>query len=353
MKSKRRIAIHLTDLDPSHGGMERVSYILSKELCRRGYELYAIHTNNKPIDKSCYSHYSATYQGDSSRLADIEGIINFVKNNQIEIFLNQIFTCYSSLELQKSLKLNTSVILINAFHTTPSLLDSLKTFSRYLPVPLFINQVLFNFHKIISLKPKYRKGNILSYKLCDAFVMLSEHYYPFFVEDNKIKDFSKLYAIPNPYEFKLNKNNQKEKIFLVVARLNNQQKRIDRVLKFWKEYHNEKDGWKLFIVGDGPDKNMLIKMSKSLNLRDCFFEGYSATPEKYYERAMIFLMTSDIEGFSMTLLEAVSHGCVPLAMDTFSALPDIITDKQNGMIVKKNDILGMINATNYILIPSE
>ena len=86
-----RIVIYVTSLDPSHGGMEKVTHILSRELVHRGYEMYAIYTNNLPADKRLYSHYKSIWQGDSTRKADIQGFIRFIKCNQIDIFLNQIF----------------------------------------------------------------------------------------------------------------------------------------------------------------------------------------------------------------------------------------------------------------------
>ena len=345
----QRIAIYVADLDPSRGGMERVTYLLTRELGRRGYDIYAIHTNNLPIDRSLYSHYKSLYQGDSTRLGDISGIIAFINDNHIQLFINQIFTCYSSVELQHAVKERTSAVLVNSFHTSPSLLDSLNAFHRPLPIPQFLNRILFGIHKIVNLKPRYRKGNRLSYKLCDAFVMLSSNYFSEFANDNRIKDTRKLYAIANPCETLSHNPVRKEKIVLVVARLNNQQKRIDRTLRFWKEFHKNGDGWKLVIVGDGDDKGMLSQMAEKLGLADYSFEGHSNVPTDYYSRAMIFMMTSDVEGFGMTLVEAMSAGCVPVAMNCFSALPDIVKDRQDGMIVPKDDISGMVTAARYIV----
>ena len=345
----QRIAIYVADLDPSRGGMERVTYLLTRELGRRGYDIYAIHTNNLPIDRSLYSHYKSLYQGDSTRLGDISGIIAFINDNHIQLFINQIFTCYSSVELQHAVKERTSAVLVNSFHTSPSLLDSLNAFHRPLPIPQFLNRILFGIHKIVNLKPRYRKGNRLSYKLCDAFVMLSSNYFSEFANDNRIKDTRKLYAIANPCETLSHNPARKEKIVLVVARLNNQQKRIDRTLRFWKEFHKNGDGWKLVIVGDGDDKGMLSQMAEKLGLADYSFEGHSSAPADYYSRAMIFMMTSDVEGFGMTLVEAMSAGCVPVAMNCFSALLDIVTDRQDGMIVSKDDISGMVTAARYIV----
>lgn len=349
MKHHYRIAIYVQNLDPSSGGIERVTYILSKELSHRKYDIYAIHINNLPDDSNLYSHYKGLHQGNAARLEDISKIIEFIKENHIEIFLNQISRCYSSIVLQKAVKNKTSAFLVDVYHTTPLLLDSLKVFSRPLPIPKFLNRVLFSIHKIFILKPRYRKGNRLSYGYCDVFVMLSSHYFSEFANDNKIKCLRKFYAIANPCEAVHYEPVHKEKIVLVVARLDNQSKRIDRVLRFWKKFHQNGDGWKLIIVGDGPDKEMLSRMAERLGLADYSFEGHSDTPRLYYSRAMIFLMTSDVEGFGMSLIEAMSSGCVPVTMNCFSALPDIVTDKQNGMIVPKDDIQGMLTAARYII----
>lgn len=345
----QKIAFYTTDLDPSMGGIERVSYMISRTLASRGYDVYAMYIHDKPVNKNLYSHYKDVYQGDSTRLDDIPGMITFIKNNEIELFVNQIFTSFSSVELQYAIKTETSAKLVNALHTTPSLLDSLDVFYRPLPIPLFLNRILFSIHKIINLKPRYRNGDKRSYELCDAFIVLSSHYISEFVRENKIKDSHKLYAIANPYEAVIPSFVQKEKIVLVVARLNNQQKRIDRTLHFWKEFHQEGDGWKLMIVGHGWDKDMLNEMAKRLGLIDYSFEGHSDNPMDYYSRAMVFMMTSDVEGWGMTLIEAMSTGCVPIAMNCFSALPEIVTDRENGMIVPKNDIQGMVTATQYVI----
>ena len=64
---------------------------------------------------------------------------------------------------------------------------------------------------------------------------------------------------------------------------------------------------------------------------------------------MIFMMTSDVEGFGMTLIEAMSAGCVPVAMDCYSALSDIVIDGYNGMIVPKDDITFMFTETGHII----
>lgn len=355
MKHTCSIAISVQDLNPSNGGIERVTYTLSKELVRRGHRLYAVSINELPADSSLFAHYEGVVRADVSTPAGIVETVRFINDADADVFLNQFARSYTTVSLQAAVKDGTSAVLVDALHTNPAALDALKSFSRKLPIPDNLARLLFSIHKAACLSPRYRMGNRQSYALCDAFVVLSPSYIADFARRNRLYDTRKLHAITNPYDKGDNsnyhrdeKNFPRENIFLVVARLNNHEKRIDRVLRFWKSFHTGGDGWRLLIVGDGPDKEMLEAMAKDLGLADCSFEGHSDVPTDYYQRARIFLMTSDVEGFGMTLVEAMSAGCVPVAMNSFSALHDIISDKLNGMIVAKDDIDGMATAAKYI-----
>ena len=52
----------------------------------------------------------------------------------------------------------------------------------------------------------------------------------------------------------------------------------------------------------------------------------------------VFVMTSEFEGLPNALLEAMGRGCVPLATNIESGIPDLITDDVNGYLVEVGDI---------------
>ena len=56
------------------------------------------------------------------------------------------------------------------------------------------------------------------------------------------------------------------------------------------------------------------------------------------------MMTSHIEGWPMTLLEAQQYGCVPIVYNTFAALSEIIENNVNGYIIGKYDEEAFFNA---------
>ena len=49
-------------------------------------------------------------------------------------------------------------------------------------------------------------------------------------------------------------------------------------------------------------------------------------------------MTSGFEGWPMVLMEAMPMGVVPIAFNSFESLQDIISHKENGIIIPNNDM---------------
>ena len=182
------------------------------------------------------------------------------------------------------------------------------------------------------------------YSICDKFVLLSESFIEDFKNRYRIGDDSKLTSIPNPLSFNPNKIDitTKQKIVLIVTRFFEIQKNIKSALRIWKniELYGIHD-WKLEIVGYGQDENMLREYAKQINLTNYEFKGKSNNVYPYYEHASIFMMTSNYEGFGMTILESQSCGCVPIVMDKFSVVHDLITDNINGVI-------GSIDEAEYV-----
>ena len=72
-------------------------------------------------------------------------------------------------------------------------------------------------------------------------------------------------------------------------------------------------------------------------------------PQEYYHHASIFLMTSTAEGWGMVILEALQMGVPVIAMDSFGALHDMITNGYNGSIVPNNDLKSFLHAMKVLM----
>ena len=171
----------------------------------------------------------------------------------------------------------------------------------------------------------------------DKIVTLSPAFVPHFHSLAPLTLAGKVIAIPNPntYEEPVTRTSA-EKIVLFVGRLDNKTKGIDRLLRIWSKVEPKAPDWTLQIVGDGQDKEMLMDIACRLKLNRASFEGFRL-PKPYYEKASIFGMTSTFEGFGMVLTEAMQHGVVPIAFNSYDALTDIVTDGQDGLLIPAFD----------------
>lgn len=148
----------------------------------------------------------------------------------------------------------------------------------------------------------------------------------------------KLAAIPNalaPLE-DMPVSQEKEPRVLFVGRLDNSVKGVDRLLRIWARAGKAVPGWSLDIVGDGPDAESLKELARELQLSHVSFEGFR-NPDPYYRRSSIFCLASTFEGFGLVLPEAMQHGCVPMAFNSYAAARDLILPDRTGILVRPFD----------------
>ncbi len=146
---------------------------------------------------------------------------------------------------------------------------------------------------------------------------------------------------------------EREKTVLIVARLEEDAKRLTKALKIWERLTSTYDvsDWKLVIVGDGIDRPIYERIVAKRKIPGVVFEGrQNSLP--YYIKSSIFMMTSAYEGFPMSILETMQCGCVPIAFDTFSAIRDLIEDGKSGYIVE-NDHFDDFAEKMYFLMQNE
>lgn len=144
----------------------------------------------------------------------------------------------------------------------------------------------------------------------------------------------KILDIPNPIVPKgapYDQSKKRKEVLFVGSLIRT--KGVHRLLAAWEKLFAHHPDWELVIVGDGVERQNLETMVAEKKLPRVRFEGFSASPEKYYETASIFVMASDFEGFPMVLGEAMSHGVVPVIYNSFAAAPEIVADGTAGFAI--------------------
>ncbi len=131
---------------------------------------------------------------------------------------------------------------------------------------------------------------------------------------------------------------------IYVGRLS-KEKRPDILIKACSELKRRGLFFKAIIVGDGPLKGMLEELVTQTGLgKNVNFEGYipHSEIEKLYRNSMIFVLPSTREGVSISLLEAMSSGCLCVVSD----IPDnkeIVQDGLRGILFHVNDAHDLAN----------
>ena len=80
----------------------------------------------------------------------------------------------------------------------------------------------------------------------------------------------------------------------------------------------------LVLVGDGPDKQKLISLAKSLNLEnDVIFTGFKENPLQYMKGFDLMVLPSTSEAFGYVLLEAMYVG-TPVIGSNVGGIPEVL-----------------------------
>lgn len=344
------------------GGIGRVTTVLTDYFRNKfGWKVFSIYAFQ--ADKSCT--LTDTDGAIKLRLHDRLGVRNlknnyqeaakFIKANNIQIVIIQ-----TSMDVAARLKNVfykfglTNVKVISVLHYTPGTDEfpistkgfwkgisqrklSLKDFAKTIVAPIY------NIWEHKATVSAYQNA----YKYSEQVIVLSQSYIPLYQKFSGLTDDSKLKAIPNcvPFEYHLSiqELQQKQNSVLVVGRMVDFPKRISLILDMWSCIEEQVRDWSLEIVGDGPDLETFKSLAVHLGLSRVSFEGRQ-NPIEYYKKASIFLMTSEFEGFPMTLVEAQQMGCVPIAFDSFDSLKEVVRNGINGIIITNNQSNRYIDA---------
>lgn len=287
---------------------------------------------------------------------NIRAVNEIISRYNIDIILNEggfgeVSKLFSHEFIPKNVK------IISHLHFDP--LRGRKGYYESLYLPLsFDKQGIKNlltrfkspYHRLKLLRSIKERFELML-KNSDSVVVLSPKHSDLLKIIVKSPYTNKIVPLINPLTFSSPnvKNIKKCNEIIYVGRLEYSQKRVDRILKTWQIIYKKHPDWNLTIVGDGNERNHLEDLSIKLGLERISFAGRT-NPQPFYEKAKILLLTSNHEGTPMVIQEAMSYGVVPIVMDTFSALSDMITDGHDGIITKPFNIKIFAKAVESIIV---
>ncbi|WP_229613201.1 glycosyltransferase [Vibrio parahaemolyticus] len=242
----------------------------------------------------------------------------------------------SALLFSQFIPKDTRTIIINA----PSMIRYIS--SEYKTIAIQHHRI----DTLISNKANFNNSRYLIEKFrktVDKFVVLSEKDRQEAIDKLNLKDEQ---VVVIPHMVKMEKAQQRltcNKRLVMLARLDNKQKRFDLVLGAMVECLD----WKLDIYGDGPDRNYILGLINSLGLKNVRLHPATNDVENVLESYDVHLMTSDYEGFGFSNIEAMRKGLPLIIRNTFPAAESLI-DGNGKLLPSKWSVDEFLLSLDYV-----
>lgn len=188
-----------------------------------------------------------------------------------------------------------------------------------------------HYHGDMSYADKVTK----SAKNLDALVLVSDSLRKFY-KKQLANTKCKCFYVPNILDTvpeRLSRLNEKR--LISVGRLS-REKAYEDLLDVFQLIHEKEPSWRLDIIGDGAQKNLLGDRIFAEGWTDCVkLHGFQ---DKTYinnllSKSSIYLMSSITESFGIVLIEAMSYGLPCVAFDSAEGATELIRNGENGYLI--------------------
>ncbi|AXG72333.1 GalNAc-alpha-(1-_4)-GalNAc-alpha-(1-_3)- diNAcBac-PP-undecaprenol alpha-1,4-N-acetyl-D-galactosaminyltransferase [Kordia sp. SMS9] len=317
--SKKKICLIVECL--SGGGAEKQAANFSKSLQKYGFEVSIISLK----DQITYDFAGTLYN-----LGKNESSIKIIK--QIQKFF----------AFKKAYKTCNADMYID-----------FRARSRFV-MEYLLHKFIFEAKKMILMVHSYHiewhipKGKLFReiYNKTHAIVAVSE---AIELKLGHMYDFENLLHIPNYITAVESTQNEKTPVkddyIIAVGRLQNDIKQFDRLVETYHASKLAEKNIKLYICGDGNDKESLENLISKLHLQaHVKLLGFVENVTEYIQNATYLILSSRVEGFPMVLLEALQQKTPVISFDCKSGPSEIIQHKTNGLLVEDQNFANLKEA---------
>lgn len=348
---KNILFTYFTAFNPERGGIERISYTLINALKNKGYNVYAIH-GERPIKKDeiyqlpTKSFFLPIPNRKKLNCSENKSFYNkVIKDYNINVIINQegnFSPSYFFLDIdtRDNIKIFSVIHSEPLFNYKSLFTETFRKRNANTPLKRWIRHIiLYPFRRQKEKHRLIKRLNFLN-KNSDYIVLLSDKFKNELVRFNPHIDSDKIISIANANTYALTDLSEeyiKQKEVLFVGRLSDNDKRPDRLIQIWSLVEKQQPDWTLRFIGDGNEKDNLIKQASEAGIKNIYFDGYK-NPKPYYERSAIICLTSNFEGMPMVILEAKQHGVIPIMFESFASASDVITHEKDGILIPPFDL---------------
>ncbi len=139
-----------------------------------------------------------------------------------------------------------------------------------------------------------------------------------------------------------------EKYIVAVERLEESQKDISTLIRAYKQVSCDVTNMpipKLYILGEGKSRNELENLISELHLEGMVvLMGFVENPYQWMKNAMFVVHSSRMEGFGMSLVEAIMLGKFVISTDCPVGPREILNGGNAGVLVPVGDVSALASA---------
>lgn len=289
------------------GGAERVVSLLANKMAERGHQVEIICLKFNDVYYQTDSRVKVTLamQQTKNRLTELFWLRKYIKkqNPDVVIPFTEGVYCFTILSL-----LGTGIPIIASERLDPAAMSKIRKMLKRLLLP-YADWLVVQTQSIKEYFPKsIQKKTSIIY--------------------NPVNEESLSPALP------LREGRQNR--IISVGRLYPQKNQAMMIRAFAKVADKFPD-WQLVIYGEGPLRESLELIVESLGMKDrVLLPGRTEHVIEELRKSKIFCMSSDYEGMSNAMIEAICVG-LPIISTNVSGTEELIIDGKNGFLVPPND----------------
>lgn len=327
--------IGLVTVSLGKGGAERSVAILSKMLHNLGHQVFMITLNSK------IEHEFSGELFDLGKFKDEKD--NFIKR------------LYRLRKLRKFILEKKIDLIID--HRPKNQLRREQLYKAYVYKNIKTIDVVHSSFQANYFE-KFGKKMFQIFKRNVATIGVSKHIEKNILQANGIKN---THYIPNCCdpsffeEYSEIPNQLKNKTyFLSYGRIDEKVKNLSFLIEAFGQSKLWKNNVFLVIMGDGNDKDMLMKKVATTEFSDYVeFLPHISSPSAIIKNARAICLTSNYEGFPMVLVESLSLGTPVISLDIISGPSEIIQPNINGILVQNRETTDFASAMRKMFLEED
>ena len=301
------------------GGAERVVSLLANKMVERGHQVEIICLKFNDVYYQTDSRVKVTLamEQTNNRLTEIFWLRKYLKQQKPDVvipFTEGVY-CFTILSL-----LGTGIPIIASERLDPAAMSTTRKILKRLLLP-FADWLVVQTQSIKDYFPKsiQKKTSIIynpvNEESLSPALLLREG------RQNRIISVGRLYP----------------------------QKNQEMMIRAFAKVADEFPDWQLVIFGEGPLRESLELIVESLEMKDrVLLPGRTEHVVEELRKSKIFCMSSDYEGMSNAMIEAICVG-LPVISTKVSGANDLVKDKESGYLVDLGNEMMLSSAMAFLM----